>query len=119
MSQDKNDPLDVILNELLPYFLAADNSFMLGKVISIDKGSPWRVDVQPSPKQSDGNERAIIGDCLVLESAASTMKRGSSVLVGFHDRDMDNYNGAGEFELASRRMHDVNDGIVLGVIKSE
>lgn len=118
MSQDKNDPLQLLLDELLPFFQAKINCLMLGEIVSIDKvkNGPWRADVQPAPQQSDGSNRAILGDCLILESA-SGLRRGDPVLVGFHDRDMDNYNGQSGFSLASRRMHSINDAIVLGGIK--
>lgn len=118
MSQDKNDPLQLLLDELLPFFQAKVNCIMLGEIVSIDKpnGAPWRADVKLAPKQSDGSERAIIGDCLVLDSAAKA-KRGDPVVIAFHDRDMDNYTGHGTFSLASRRMHSINDGIVMGVVK--
>ncbi|WP_204120250.1 hypothetical protein [Levilactobacillus wangkuiensis] len=115
MSKDKNEGLNVILDGLLPYFLASANCLTIGEVKSIDKGTPWLADVQPSPKQSDGNSRALLGGCLV---AVPELKRGDSVIVGFVDRDTENYTGSGQFELASRRMHSINDGVVLGVIKS-
>lgn len=115
MSKDKNEPLNVLLDTLLPYFLVNANCITIGEVKSIDKGTPWLADVQPGPKQSDGNSRAMLGGCLV---AVPDVKRGDYVVVGFVDRDIDNFTGSGQFELASRRMHSVNDGVILGVIKS-
>ncbi|QMU08572.1 hypothetical protein [Levilactobacillus suantsaii] len=126
MSKDRNDALKLLVDELLPYFQADVHSHMKGKVVSIKSGSPMYADVQPLPEQSDGEIRAIYGNCLVLASAAeylkdgkpTKLKRGDIVEVAFDDRDQDNFDGgSGSYSLASRRMHSENDGIIMGVIR--
>lgn len=125
MSQDKNDALKLIVDELMPYFQAGVSAHLKCRVVSIEWGSPMYADVQPIAKQSDGTTRAMIGDCLVSAAAAeylkdgkpTKLKRGDIVEVSFDDRDQDNFTGSGEYSLASRRMHSVNDGTIVGVIR--
>ncbi|VDG18792.1 hypothetical protein [Lactobacillus brevis] [Lactiplantibacillus mudanjiangensis] len=120
-ARDKNDVLTLIKNNLLPYFLLAANCMTVGTVAKLNGST---ADVQPTPLQSDGDKRPIIGNCLVTQQAAEYrkdgkdvhLKKGDVVLVGFLDRDMDNFNGSRPFSLASRRMHSVNDAVVIGVI---
>ncbi|WP_125545357.1 Gp138 family membrane-puncturing spike protein [Levilactobacillus lindianensis] len=122
MSKDKNEALDLVVGELMPYFQAGVNCVIVGDVVFYDGKT---ADVQPAPLDSNGNKRSIIGNCLVLANAAeylkggspTKMKRGDRVVVVFHDRDLDNYEDSGQFMLASRRMHSLNDGIVIGVVK--
>ncbi|MEJ6401041.1 hypothetical protein [Nicoliella lavandulae] len=46
------------------------------------------------------------------------LKKGSVVLVGFMDRDTDNFTGsATNYKIKPERMHSLNDSIVLGVYK--
>lgn len=125
MSKDKNDPLDFLVKELMPYFQAGIHAHLKCQVVSLSWGHPMYADVQPLVKQSDGSTRAVIGDCLVLASAAEylkdgkpvKLKRGDIVEVSFDDRDQDNFAGAGLYSIASRRMHSINDGTVVGVIR--
>ena len=125
MSKDKNDPIDLLVNDLLPYFQYGINCHIKGTIVSLDWGSPMRADVQPLPEQSDGTTRALLGDCLVTAEAAEyirdgkikKLKRGDVVWVEFEDRDQDNFTGSGQYSLASRRMHSINDGVVTGVIR--
>lgn len=125
MSKDKNNVLDLVVKDLLPYFQAGVNCTIKGTVVSLSWGSPMRADVQPLPEQSDGTTRALLGDCLVTAAAAeylrdgepTRLKRGDTVIVAFDDRDQDNFTGSGQYALASRRMHSINDGTVLAVIR--
>lgn len=120
---DKNKNANFFMDHLMPYFLSSVNCFQVAKVVKIDGNE---ADCQPLTLQSDGDKRAMLISCPILASAMyypkstngaklTKLKKGDKVLIGFHDRDLDNYTGK-EFKLASRRMHSLNDGIVLGVI---
>lgn len=123
MAKDKNYALDAILEGLLPYIAANINCFQLAKVVQIDGNE---ADCQPLALQSDGDKRAMLIACRVTKNAmfyptstdGTKLKKlapGNIVVVAFCDRDMDNFND-GEFSLASRRMHSVNDAVVTEVI---
>lgn len=95
---------------------------MIGTVTKFEDGV---ADVQPAPLQSDDSKRPVIIECPVLQSALidfnkdgyaihKPLKTGDKVLLGFHDRDLENYNGQKTYKLATNRMHSINDGIVLG-----
>ena len=72
-------------------------------------------DVQPNALQSDGSKRAMILECPVAKHCRKYIEVGNLVFVVFADRDLDNMTGSGDFTLASRRMHSINDGVILGV----
>ena len=123
MAKDKNFALDTIMENLLPYIAANINGVQVAKVVSIDGNE---ADCQPLALQSDGDKRAMYIACKVAKNAMfyptstdgtklSKLAPGNIVVVIFADRDMDNFDG-GEFSLASRRMHSVNDGIVTEVL---
>lgn len=123
MAKDKNHGVDFFLEKLLPYIAVNINCVALAKVVSVNGNE---ADCQPLALQSDGDKRAMLIGCPVVKSAMfyptsldgtklAHLSAGNVVVVGYNDRDIDNFAG-GEFKLASRRMHSVNDGVVLGVI---
>lgn len=87
---------------------------MFGRVVSLNSDCSL-ADVQPNALQSDGDKRAMLLDCRVAKHCRDHVGVGSLVFVVFADRDLDNMKGTGDFTLASRRMHSINDGSVLGV----
>lgn len=88
------------------------NVMQLCRVVGV---SGQRVDVQPLALKSDGNKRALILGALVLNHCIADIGSGKVVLVGFCDRDNDNFRGSSDFVLSSERMHSQNDAVVLGV----
>jgi len=124
MSTNKNKDIDFITDYFLPLIQASINCQTIAKVVRI---SGNEADCQPLPLQSNGDKRGMLISCLVAKQAMyypnstdgtklTKLHVGNEVTVSFLDRDMDNYSN-GEFSLASRRMHSINDGIVLGVLK--
>ena len=116
--------LDIeFMNELFPQLLLSRiYCMMIGTVTRFDGEV---ADVQPAPLQSDDSKRPVIIECPILQSALivfnkdgfavkKALKVGDKVLVGFHDRDLENYRGQKTYKLATKRMHSINDGIVLG-----
>lgn len=131
MAKDKNQDAD-FAEKFVELISASINCVTMGKVVRYADGE---ADVQPLPLQSDGDKRAMLLNCPVVITAQhwydtvddkdgqamdigkiNKLHAGNIVVVVFNDRDTDNYSG-GEFSLASRRMHNVNDGIVVGVLK--
>lgn len=92
------------------------NVMALCRVVSIDLGSQ-KADVQPLALKSDGTKRALIQSALILNHCLEDIGVGKVILVGFNDRDMDNFRNSGDFHLASKRMHSINDAVVLGVFR--
>lgn len=85
-------------------------------------------DVLPLVDDAGGrDEVGVINECPILVTAliavnngklaVRELKKGDNVLIVFNNRDLDNYS-KGKFSKSSDRMHDVNDAIVVGVIKS-
>lgn len=75
-----------------------------------------KANVQPIALKSDGGKRAMILNALVLNHCKEDIGNGKVVLVGFCDRDIDNFRGASDYSLSSERMHSQNDAVILGVI---
>lgn len=111
------------MDEQFPQLLLSRIYCMLiGTVTKFEDGV---ADVQPAPLQSDDSKRPMIIACPVLKNALiefnkdghaiyKPLKAGDKVLLGFHDRDLENYRGQKTYKLATKRMHSINDGIVLG-----
>lgn len=72
-------------------------------------------DIQPLAKNSEGEKRSMILGALMLKGIPEDVDVGDDVLVVFLDRDSDNYNG-GVYSLSSKRLHSVNDAVIVGVI---
>lgn len=124
MSTKRN--LDVnFMGGMLPELIMSQiYCMMVGTVSKYDSGNQ-AADVQPAPLQSDDSKRPVVTECPVLLSSLMVfdekgraiykpLKAGDKVLLGFHDRDLENYRGQKSYKLATRRMHSINDGIVLG-----
>lgn len=122
------------------------NCHLLGRVTNYDS-SRHRCTVQPLPLTSVGNKRSPLVEVVVpaniyqqenIETAINglaysannseysigaggidltTIGVGSVVVVGFFDRDIENWNGSGNYNLRTRRMHDLNDSFVEAVIE--
>lgn len=60
---------------------------------------------------------AKIGSKLVKALPKKVMKKGAVVIVVMLDNDNDNWTGKNSFTPETGRQHDINDGIVVGVIK--
>lgn len=75
-----------------------------------------KADVQPLALKSDNSKRALILNALILNHCQDNLGVGKTVLVGFCDRDIDNFRDASDYSLSSDRMHNQNDAIILGVI---
>jgi len=59
-----------------------------------------------------------IGSSFVKKLPKKVMKKDAVVIVLFLNRDMDKWKGGnGTFTPETNRLHDINDGIVIGVIK--
>lgn len=89
------------------------NVMQLCRVVSV-KGS--KADVQPLALKSDGGKRAMILNVLVTKHCQSDITQGAVVVVGFCDREIDNYRNSSDYSLSSDRMHSQNDAVILGVI---
>ncbi|KRM91605.1 hypothetical protein FC87_GL000737 [Fructilactobacillus florum DSM 22689 = JCM 16035] len=82
--------------------------------------------MQPLPLKSTGQVRAILINCIVPASlylvdekdSLNLLHVGSVVLVGFLDRDADNWHGSQPFKLASYRLHSIQDAIIESVVEN-
>lgn len=75
------------------------------------------VDLQPLALTSDGRNRAMLIKVPVSLNLVDYMKVGGVAVVLFMDRNIKHFDGTNkEFEIANDRSHDVNDGIVVGVL---
>lgn len=138
MSKDSNADVNFFGEKYLELIMASMAVIQYGKVVRYDS-SDHTADVQPLALQSDGSKRAMLMNCDVVMSAREwyetgadndgeggdggidikkihKLKAGDIVVVGFNDRDTDNFTKSGNFSLASRRMHSIQDGVVLGVL---
>ncbi|PZL78255.1 hypothetical protein CI088_00355 [Enterococcus plantarum] len=89
------------------------NVMQLCRVVVVNDGQ--KANVQPLALKSDGTKRALIQNALVLNHCKSDIGVGKTVLVGFCDRDIDNFRGSSDYSLSSERMHSQNDAVILGV----
>lgn len=89
------------------------NVMQLCRVVSL--AANQRANVQPLALKSDNSKRALIQNALIMNHCLPDIRNGKVVLVGFCDRDIDRFRGAGDFSLASKRMHSMNDAVILGV----
>lgn len=103
-------------SELMKTINKSINVMTLCRVVNLDLGSQ-KADVQPLALKSDGTKRALIQSALVLNHCLEDIGTGKVVLVGFNDRDTDNFRDAGDYHLSSKRMHSVNDAVVMGVFR--
>lgn len=93
----------------------------LCRVVSI---AGKRASVQPLALKSDGSKRAMILGAHITKQCfkchanclCSDIKIGDVVIVGFCDRDIDNYRNNSDFTLSTSRMHSINDAVILGVL---
>lgn len=58
-----------------------------------------------------------IGSNLVQSLPKKVMKKGAIVIVVMLDSDNDNWTGKNSFTPETGRQHDINDGIVIGVLQ--
>lgn len=58
-----------------------------------------------------------IGSNLVSSLPKKVMKKGAIVIVVMLDNDNDNWRGTSSFTPETDRKHDINDGIIVGVLK--
>lgn len=97
----------------------------IAEVVSYSNGT---ADVTPLVDDSGGrDEVGVINACPVLVTAligiedgkvtVRDLKKGDNVFIIFNNRDLDNFE-TGKFTKSSDRMHDINDAVVIGVIKS-
>jgi len=104
----------LILQQLLKQSAQQINVMHLCRVTSYDSRSQ-RANVQPLALRSDKKKRSLIQDAMVLNHCTSTIAVGKVVCVVFADRDLDNYRGNKDFTLSSKRMHSLNDAVIVGV----
>lgn len=75
-----------------------------------------RASVQPLALNATGTKRALLMNVVISRSARSFIEIGSVVGVIFLDRSLTNWDGtANEFRLDSKRMHDLNDAVIMEV----
>lgn len=75
------------------------------------------VDLQPLALTSDGRSRAMLIKVPVSLNLVDYIKLDGIAVVLFMDRNIKHFDGTNkEFEIANDRAHDVNDGIVVGVL---
>ncbi|MFC6180355.1 hypothetical protein [Lactiplantibacillus daowaiensis] len=108
------------MTEFVPYISAGINCHMMGRIISYSQSS-HTCEVQPLPLQSDGDKRAPLTEVIVPASiykiAGLKIKRNSVVWIGYCDRDMDNWTGANNYKIETKRMHSIQDAVVEAVIE--
>lgn len=103
-----------IIEDLVFSVIRRVNVMHLCRVIKYNS-STKRADVQPLALRSNKQKRALIQDAIVLNHCQSSIGVGKVVCVVFADRDLDNFNGKKDFSLASKRMHSLNDAVIVGV----
>ena len=76
-----------------------------------------KADVQPLAKNANGSKRAPLLNVPVGMAAKNYVHVGGVVLVNFLDRSLGNWDGSGKcFSLENKRMHNVNDAVIVEVI---
>ncbi|KRN13473.1 hypothetical protein IV37_GL000195 [Fructilactobacillus fructivorans] len=118
-----NKLLGLIKNDLTQFIGTQINCHTIGRVVGYDTAHR-RANIQPLPLKSNGQTRAVLINCIVPASiyvidekeSLNLMRIGAIVLVGFLDRDNDNWHGATNFKLASQRLHSIQDPVIESVI---
>lgn len=138
-SVDRRNKMAEFFKDDVRRFINDDiNCHLMCRVNRYDKGD-HSADCQPLPLQEDGDKRAMLIDVKVpasiwqldkfmpiisdqLKGAKQAgfdwqpLKVGSVVWVGFHDRDMGNWTGKGNYKLESNRMHSIQDACIESVV---
>lgn len=133
-SVDRRNKMAEFFKDDVRRFINDDiNCHLMCRVNRYEK-SDHSAECQPLPLQEDGDKRAMLIDVKVpasiwqLDSAMSAIKKkvdgldwqplsvGSVVWVGFHDRDMGNWTGKGNYKLESNRMHSIQDACIESVV---
>ena len=87
----------------------------LARVVFINEDKT-RVNVQPLARNYNGSKRAMLMSIPVGKVARQFIEVGSVVGILFLDRAIENWDGSNDdFELTSKRMHDLNDAVVVEV----
>lgn len=108
--------LPLFFEELVTNIMQRIHVMHLCRVVSYDSYHQT-ANVQPLALRSDNKKRALIIDALVLNHCTSTIAVGKVVCVVFADRDIDNLRGNSDFRLSSKRMHSLNDAVIVGVYR--
>lgn len=135
---DPHNLLKTFYLRQLPKIIGARISCLTVAKVTRYKKAQHECNVQPLPKQSDDNKRPIYNYCIVPASIYKQdavnkaiyqshkipgvpkwqpLRRGSVVVIGAMDRELDNFNGKKPYKIETNRMHSYNDAVVLGVIK--
>lgn len=105
-----------IIDDLVSLAMRRINVMHLCRVISYNS-STKRADVQPLALRSNNSKRSMIQNVIVSKHCQSSMAKGIVVCVVFADRDLENFKDKFDFKIASRRMHSLNDAVIVGVIE--
>lgn len=105
-----------IIDDLINLAMRRINVMHLCRVISYSS-STKRADVQPLALRSNNSKRSMIQNVIVSKHCQSSMAKGKVVCVVFADRDLENFKGNKDFSLSSKRMHSLNDAVIVGVIE--
>lgn len=98
--------------------IVPDSISMINDIVDFMKWADKFVDTYNSHTNPPGGGVSASYTHFDKDKENHAFKVGSVVLIGFLDRDSDNFNGSGNnFKIETRRMHSLQDAFVGGVIK--
>lgn len=101
-------------NALTVALMSKINVAQTGRIVTLSDGNT-HADVQLNALQSDGDKRPMLLDCPVPKRDRKHIQTGDSCVVVFVDYDTEKMTGSGDYALATKHQHDINDGFIVGV----
>ncbi|WP_283598169.1 ABC transporter substrate-binding protein [Ligilactobacillus saerimneri] len=106
----------IFVKELISNINANLHVTQLARVVFLSEDKST-VNVQPLARNFSGSKRALLMSVPVGKASQQFIHIGSVVVVAFLDRSSANWDGSNnDFKLSSKRMHDLNDAIVVEVM---